>query len=98
MPPCRESARNHLQSGNAITARAFAGNQQCQCAEIQKAADHFTVVFYGLKILCRKTAQLSVTQRKCRMAEAPSVSNAVQRSENPRKNSFLNYKSAALSG
>ena len=30
------------------------------------------------------------------MAEAPSVSIAVQRSENTRKNSFLNYESPAL--
>ncbi len=29
------------------------------------------------------------------MAETPSVRNSVQRSENQRKNSFLNYKSAA---
>ena len=32
------------------------------------------------------------------MAEAPSVSNAARGCENARKNSFLNYKSAALSG
>ena len=30
------------------------------------------------------------------MAEAPSVSIAVQHSENTRKNSFLNYESPAL--
>ena len=30
------------------------------------------------------------------MAEAPSVSIAVQRSETPRKNSYLNYESPAL--
>jgi hypothetical protein len=30
------------------------------------------------------------------MAEAPSVSDAAQRSESVRKTSFLNYKSAAL--
>jgi hypothetical protein len=30
------------------------------------------------------------------MAESHSVGDAVQRSENARKNSFLNYKSAAL--
>jgi hypothetical protein len=30
------------------------------------------------------------------MAETPSVSNGVQRSENERKNSFLNYETAAL--
>ena len=30
------------------------------------------------------------------MAETPSISDAVQPGENMRKNSFLNYKSAAL--
>jgi hypothetical protein len=30
------------------------------------------------------------------MTELPSVSNGVQHCENGRKNSFLNYKSAAL--
>ncbi len=30
------------------------------------------------------------------MAEAPSVREAVQRNENTRKNSFLNYESPAL--
>jgi hypothetical protein len=57
-----------------------------------------TVVFYGLKIFACKTAQFSVTQRECRMAEAPSVSDTVQRSEKPRNSLVLNWKSAALSG
>jgi hypothetical protein len=56
----------------------------------------FTVIFYGLTIFSCKTAQRSVTQRECRMAELPSVSVAAQRSENARKNSFLNYESPAL--
>jgi hypothetical protein len=30
------------------------------------------------------------------MTETPSIGNGVQRSENTRKNSLLNYKSAAL--
>ena len=30
------------------------------------------------------------------MTETPSVGNGVQRSENTRKNSFLNYESPAL--
>jgi hypothetical protein len=30
------------------------------------------------------------------MAETPGVRNAVQHSENKRKNSFLNYKSVAI--
>jgi hypothetical protein len=55
-----------------------------------------TVVFYGLKTFGCKTAQLSVMQRECRMVETPIDSIAVQRSENTRKNSFLNYESPAL--
>src|SRR5262245_60350763 len=43
-----------------------------------------------------KTAQFYATRCESRMTELPSVSNGVQRSENPRKNSFLNYKSAVL--
>jgi hypothetical protein len=35
-------------------------------------------------------------RRKSEMAETPSIRNGVQAGENPRKNSFLNYKSAAL--
>ena len=56
----------------------------------------FTVVFYGLTIFACKTAQFCVTLRESEMAETPSVSNATQPGENTGKNSFLNYKSAAL--
>ena len=56
----------------------------------------FTVVFYGLTIFACKTAQFCVALRESEMAETPSVSNAAQAGENTRKNSFLNYKSAAL--
>jgi hypothetical protein len=52
--------------------------------------DFFTVVFYGLKIFGCKTAQLRATRCESRMDKLPSVSNDVQRSENARKNSFLN--------
>jgi hypothetical protein len=52
--------------------------------------------FYGLKIFRCKTAQFRVTRRECLMTETPSISDAVQLSENARKNSFSNYKSAAL--
>jgi hypothetical protein len=52
--------------------------------------------FYGLKIFGCKTTQLCATRCESRMDELRSVSNDVQRSENKRKNSFLNYKSAAL--
>jgi hypothetical protein len=45
-----------------------------------------------------KTAQFCAMRRESEMAEIPSVSNAVQRSENKRKKPLLNYKSAALSG
>jgi hypothetical protein len=58
--------------------------------------DFFTVVFYGPKILRRKTAQFCVTRRKHEIAETPSVRNGAQAGENTPKNSFLNYKSAAL--
>jgi hypothetical protein len=51
----------------------------------------FTVVFYGVRIFGCKTAHLSVTPRECGMAETPSVGNDVQRCENKRKNSVLNY-------
>jgi hypothetical protein len=57
----------------------------------------FTVAFYGLKILCRKTAQFCATRREYLTTETPSTSDAVQCSENERKNSFLNYESVALS-
>jgi hypothetical protein len=57
----------------------------------------FTVVFYGSIIFGCKTAQFCATPRECLTTEVPSVSHAVQRSENARKNSVLNYKSAALS-
>jgi len=56
----------------------------------------FTLVFYGLKLFGRKTAQLSERHCECRMAETPSVSNGAQRCENERKNSVLNYESPAL--
>jgi hypothetical protein len=62
----------------------------------QKESKFFTVVFYGLGNFGCKTAQFCVTQRECRMAELPSVRDDVQRSENERKNSFLNYESPAL--
>jgi len=48
-------------------------------------------LFYGLRNFCCKTAQVCATRREYEMAETPSVSNGAQRSENKRKNSFLNY-------
>jgi hypothetical protein len=72
-----------LQSADAISGRGL-------------RAESFTVVFYGLKIFCCKMAQLCVTRRKYCTAETPSVSDTAQRSENTRKNSFLNYESPAL--
>jgi hypothetical protein len=61
-----------------------------------RGARSFTVVFYGVKILRRKTAQFCATHRKSEIAETPSVRNKLQRSENLRKNSLLNYESPAL--
>jgi hypothetical protein len=51
---------------------------------------NFTVVFYGLRIFDCKTAHFCGTQRECGMPETPSFRDAVQRTENTRKNSFLN--------
>jgi len=50
----------------------------------------FTVVFYGLRIFCCKTAQSRVTACEFLTTELPSVRDAVQRSESARRNSFLN--------
>jgi hypothetical protein len=56
----------------------------------------FTVVFYGLKTFRCKTAQFYAMRRESRFTESSSICDGVQLSENTRKNSFLNYKSAAL--
>src|SRR5215471_4576900 len=50
----------------------------------------FTVIFYGLKDFCCKTAQFCATQRESDFPETPSVSNGAQTGENARKNSLLN--------
>jgi hypothetical protein len=57
----------------------------------------FTVVFYGAGSFLCKTAQFCATRRESEMAETPSIRNGAQARENERKNSFLNYKSVALS-
>ena len=62
-----------------------------------KHAKFFTVLFYGVRNSYCKNAQFCAMQRESEMTELPSVGNRVQRSENKRKNSFLNYKSVALS-
>jgi hypothetical protein len=56
--------------------------------------DSFTVVFYGSKTFCCKTAQFCVTQREPEMAET-SLGNGAQADEKPRKKPLLNYESAA---
>src|SRR5947208_6520190 len=61
-----------------------------------RTAELFTVVFYGLRSFGCKTAQLCVTHREWLTTETPSISVTVQRSENTRKKSFLNYESPAL--
>jgi hypothetical protein len=85
----RSAPRNHHRGRKA--------NRACvQFVRDLKGDNSFTVVFYGLTIFACKTAQFCVTLRESEMAETPSVSNAAQAGENTRKNSFLNYKSAAL--
>jgi hypothetical protein len=60
------------------------------------ASEIFHGLFYGLRNFGCKMAQFYATRRKSDVAETPSVSNGAQAGENARKNSFLNYKSAAL--
>jgi len=50
----------------------------------------FTVVFYGLRILGCKTAQLSGARREWLTTKTPSIRDAVQRRENTRKTPLLN--------
>ena len=52
--------------------------------------------FYGRAKFCCKTAQRTATLRECRIAETPSVRNAVRDCEKLRKNVFSNYESPAL--
>jgi hypothetical protein len=59
-------------------------------------AEFFTVVFYGLKTFSRKAAQFCATRCEYRILGIPSVCDAMQRSENARRNPFLNYESPAL--
>jgi len=54
--------------------------------------DEWTII---LEFLC-KTAQLCATRYKWHCERFLSVRNGAQRSESKSKNSFLNYKSAAL--
>jgi hypothetical protein len=75
-----------LQSADAINGAEF----PVDLRQRMIAAQFFTVVFYGLKIFCCKTVQLCVTPCECGMAGLPSIRDAAQRSENTRKNSFLN--------
>jgi hypothetical protein len=55
----------------------------------KKQAEFFTVVFYGLRKSRCKTAQFCVTRYEYLMTETPSICDAVQRSENTHKISFL---------
>ena len=61
-----------------------------------RAGFAFHGLFYGLRNFRCKTAHFCATRRESETTETPSVSNAAQASENARKNSVLNYKSAAL--
>jgi hypothetical protein len=56
----------------------------------------FTVVFYGPKSFCRKFARFVAMPCKSNSLGSPIIRNAVQRCENTRKISFLNYESPAL--
>ncbi len=56
----------------------------------------FTVAFYGLKVFDCKTLQVHVTRCECRSTGTPSIRDGMQRSENARENSVLNYESPAL--
>jgi hypothetical protein len=51
---------------------------------------NFYGLFYGRMKFCCKTAQFCATLRESEMAGTPSVRDAAQGFENPRKNSFLN--------
>jgi hypothetical protein len=75
-----------LQSADAINGAEFPADLRQRMI----AAQFFTAVFYGLKIFCCKTVQLSVTQRECRTVELPSIRNGARHCENVRKNSVLN--------
>jgi hypothetical protein len=59
--------------------------------------DSFTVVFYGSKTsyYC-KTAQFGENVARISLLRGRSEEQTAQRRENPRKNTLLNYESAAL--
>jgi hypothetical protein len=61
-----------------------------------RAGFAFHGLFYGLRNFRCKTAHFCATRRESETTETPGVSNAAQASKNARKNSVLNYKSAAL--
>ena len=52
--------------------------------------ENFTVVFYGLRPFCCKTARFCVTPCERLTTETPSVCDGMQRWENTRKKSFFN--------
>jgi hypothetical protein len=58
--------------------------------------DSFTVVFYGSKTFYRKTAQFGENVARISLLRGRSEKQTAQRRENPRKNTLLNYESAAL--
>jgi hypothetical protein len=75
-----------LQSADPINGAEFPAN----LGQRNDRCSIFTVVFYGLKNSWCKTAQFCVTRRERYWLETPSIRDAAQRSENMRKNSFLN--------
>jgi len=56
----------------------------------------FTVVFYGQRKICCKTAQFHVTRREGPTSKTPRIRDSAQCCVNMRKNSFFNYESTAL--
>jgi hypothetical protein len=56
--------------------------------------NYFTFVFYGLAIFCCKPTQFCVTRCERCWPETPGFRDDVQRTENMRKNSFLELENA----
>ena len=79
-------------SNGAVSPALFIAHREELLHQAQRTSESSP----GPKGQSSKTAQFCVTLRESEMAETPSVSNAAQAGENTRKNSFLNYKSAAL--
>jgi hypothetical protein len=89
----------HMKTLSRREAFAITCNQPMQSTEqigcgISNAValwdNFFTVVFYGLKSFCCKSAQFCVMPCECLSTETPSICDDAQSGENTRKISFLN--------